>query len=81
MTSAAEAIIVGTNDEATRGSREPFVLEVSVADGAESIRVEADGLGLVLSNGTHWQQRLTREEAWRLAEAIDELATRQVSER
>ncbi len=67
---------MGTNDEATRGSHEPFVLEVSIADGAESIRVEVDRLGLVLSNGTRWQQRLTREEAWRLAEAIDAVATR-----
>ena len=67
---------MGTNDEATRGSHEPLALEVSIASGAESIRVEVDRLGLMLSNGTRWQQRLTREEAWRLAEAIDAVATR-----
>ncbi len=67
---------MGTNDEATRGSREPFALEVSIAGGAESIRIEVDRLGLVLSNGTRWRQRLNREEAWRLADAIDAVATR-----
>ena len=67
---------MGTNDEATRESRAPVSLEVSIADGTESIRVEADRLGLMLSNGTRWQQRLTRDEAWRLAEAIDAVATR-----
>lgn len=66
---------MGTNDEATRGSHEPFVLEVSIANGAETIRIEVDRGGLRISNGTRWQQRLTREEAWRLAEAIDSVAT------
>ncbi len=69
------AIAVVGNDEPT--SEKPgAAIEVSIADGAESIRVEVDRLGLVISNGTRWQQRLTREEAWRLAEAIDAVATR-----
>ncbi len=67
---------MGTNDEATQGSHEPFVLEVSIAAGAETIRVEVDRSGLLIANGTRWQQRLTREEAWRFAEAIDAVATR-----
>ena len=67
---------MGPNDNATRGSHEPFALEVRIADGAESIRIEVDRLGLVLSNGNRWQQRLTREEAWRPAEALDAAATR-----
>ncbi len=47
-----------------------------MAGGAEAIRVEATTDGLLLTNGDRWRQPLTREEAWRLAEAIDELATR-----
>ena len=42
---------MGTNDEATRGSHEPFAIEVSIANGAETIRVEVDRFGLLISNG------------------------------
>lgn len=31
--------------------------------------------GLLLSNGARWRQSQMREEAWRLAEAIDAVAT------
>ena len=55
---------------------DPAAIEVSVAGGAETIRVEATPAGLLLTNGSRWRKPLTREEAWRLAEALDELATR-----
>lgn len=41
----------------------------------ESIVVRVEGREVVLENQAHWLQRLTREEAWRLAEALDEMAT------
>lgn len=56
------------------------VIEVEIAGGRERIYVEADDDGLLLRNEGHWLQRLTREEAWRLAEAIDEAATRSPSQ-
>ncbi len=62
------------NDEATSDTSQT-ALEVSIAAGAETIRVEVDRSGLLISNGSRWDQRLTREEAWRLAEAIDSVAT------
>ena len=49
--------------------------EVPVPEHGEVIRVEARGDEVRLANGTRGEQRLTREEAWRLAEAIDEVAT------
>ncbi len=55
---------------------EPGAIEVPVSGGAETIRVEVTTDGLLLTNGSRWRQSLTREEAWRLAEAVDELATR-----
>ena len=74
------AIAVVGNDEPT--SEEPgAAIEVSIAGGAEAIRIEADRFGLLISNGTRWRQSLTREEAWRLAEAIDQVATRSSNER
>ena len=69
-----EVISVRTNDEATGGSHEPFATVIPVA-GGETIRVEPSRRGITLTNGDRWQQRLTREEAWRLAEAIDAVAT------
>ncbi len=51
-------------------------VEVTVGGGAETIRVQADRAGITLTNGSKWSQTLTREEAWRLAEAIDAVATR-----
>ena len=55
---------------------EPRAIEVAVAGGAETIRVEVTPGALLLSNGSRWRQPLTREEAWRLAEVLDALATR-----
>ncbi len=55
--------------------RDLRAIEVSIGDG-ETIRVEATPSGLLLSNDSRWRQPLTREEAWRLAEAIDCVATR-----
>ena len=49
--------------------------DVPVGQRGEVIRVEARGDEVRLANGTRWEQRLTREEAWRLAEALDEVAT------
>ena len=49
--------------------------DVPVGDRGEVIRVEARDDQVRLANGTRWEQRLTREEAWRLAEALDEVAT------
>ncbi len=57
------------------GERDPHAIEVGVGEGGERIRVERTRSGLRLANGDRWEQRLTLEEAWRLAEAIDELAT------
>ena len=50
-------------------------VEVTVADGAETIRVEPSRDGMTLRNGAKWSQALTRKEAWQLAEAIDAVAT------
>ena len=50
--------------------RDLRAIEVSIGDG-ETICVEATPSGLLLSNDSRWRQPLTREEAWRLAEAID----------
>ena len=60
----------------TTGDSADHVAEVSITDGAQTIRVQVDANGLLISNGTRWQQRLTREEAWRLAEAIEAVASR-----
>ena len=51
------------------------VVEVSISGGNETIRVALRGDGITIDNGDRWRQRLTREEAWRLAEALDEVAT------
>ncbi len=55
--------------------RDPHAIEIDVGEGGESIRVSRTRSGLLLANGDRWEQRLTLEGAWRLAEAIDELAT------
>ena len=51
-------------------------VEVTVAGGAETIRVEPSPRGIMLTNGAKWSQALTRKEAWQLAEAIDAVATK-----
>ena len=51
-------------------------MEVIIAGGSQTIRVVADADGVTLSNGPYWQQRLTRDGALRLAEAIERLASR-----
>ncbi len=58
------------------GNADDLATEILLAGGTEQIRIETAPGGLVLSNGDRWRQPLTREEAWRLAEALDELATR-----
>ncbi len=58
------------------GNTDELAIEILVADGTEKIRIETAPGGLVLSNGDRWRQPLSRDEAWRLAEALDELATR-----
>ena len=55
--------------------RDPRAIVVRVGDRGESIRVSRTRSGLLLASGDRWEQRLTLKEAWRLAEAIDELAT------
>ena len=45
-------------------------VDVLIAGGSQVIRVVADADGVTLSNGAFWQQRLARDEALRLAEAI-----------
>ena len=56
------------------GEQDPRVIEVPVV-GGETIRVEATPSGILLSDDSRWRQPLTDEEAWRLAEAIDRVAT------
>lgn len=51
-------------------------MEVIIAGGSQSIRVVADRDGVTLSNRPYWQQRLTRDEAVRLAAAIERQASR-----
>ncbi len=51
-------------------------MEVSIGRHGETIRVGADDDTVRLSRRGVWEQRITREEAWRLAEAIERVATR-----
>lgn len=51
---------------------------VPLSDGRELV-VELWDEELILSVAGVWEQRLTREEAWELAEALDALATRSPS--
>lgn len=74
MTAREGVVTVAERDEPAAGEHDA-VIEVGIA-GGETIRIEADREGLWLSNADRWEQRLTRQEAWRLAEAIDEAATR-----
>ncbi len=60
----------------TRPGDAEHVIEVSISGGGETIQVVARGDGIAISHGNRWRQRLTREEAWRLAEALDEVATK-----
>lgn len=41
----------------------------------ERLRIRIDHDQVHLENPDQWQQRLSREDAWRLAEALDDLAT------
>lgn len=41
----------------------------------ERLRISVDRDAVQLENPGAWHQRMTREDAWRLAEALDELAT------
>ena len=49
--------------------------EVRIGERGETIRVEARRDAVYLSRRRAWGQRLSREEAWRLAEAIERAAT------
>ena len=51
--------------------------QIDIPIGAEGqvIRVELRDDRVHLSRPGAWDQRLTREEAWRLTEALDELPT------
>ncbi len=60
----------------TRPDDAEHVIDVSIIGGSETIRVAARGDSITIGNRSRWRQRLTREEAWRLAEALDEVATR-----
>ena len=51
-------------------------VDVVIAGGSQTVRVVADAEGVTLSNGANGQQRLTRDEARRLAEAIESQASR-----
>ena len=55
--------------------RDPHAIEIAVGEGDERIRVVRTPSGLLLASGDRWALRLTLAEAWRLAEAIDELAS------
>ncbi len=52
------------------------LIEVPIGKRGEVIRVEGDANSVRLSRLGVWEQRLRREEAWRLAEAIERVATR-----
>ena len=49
-------------------------VQIHFGDGGKAILVSSDGELVVLSAPTR-TVRLTRKEAWRLSEAIDEVAT------
>ncbi len=50
-------------------------IRVDIAGGAQRIWVATDPEGVSITNGAFWQQRLTRDEALRLAEAIERQAS------
>ena len=51
-------------------------IDVAIAGGAQTLRVAVDEEGVTPSNGAFWQQRLSRDEALRLAEALERQASR-----
>ena len=56
-------------------------IDVAIAGGAQTLRVAVDAEGVTLSNGALWQQRLSRDEALRLAEALERQASRAFPQR
>ncbi len=50
-------------------------IRVDIAGGVQRIWVAADAEGVSITNGPFWQQRLTRDEALRLAEALERQAS------
>lgn len=50
-------------------------MRVDIAGGAQRIWVAADAEGVSITNAPYWQQRLTRDEALRLAEALEQQAS------
>ncbi len=57
------------------------VVDVPIGEHGESIRVETRDHDVRISRRGAWEQRLSREEAWRLAEAIETVATAPDDER
>ncbi len=51
------------------------VIEVPIGEQGERIRVESRDDAVRISRASVWEQRISREEAWRLAEALDTVAT------
>ncbi len=51
------------------------VVEVPIGTRGKVIHVETHGDAVRIANPRAWDVRLTREEAWRLAEPIEHVAT------
>ena len=51
------------------------VVDVPIGEHGERIRVEIRDGDVRLSRRGAWEQHLSREEAWRLAEAIERVAS------
>ncbi len=51
------------------------IVDVPIGEHGERIRVETRGEDVRMSRASVWEQRISREEAWRLAEALDTVAT------
>ena len=57
------------------GGNAMAVVDVPIGEHGERIRVETRGEDVRVSRAGVWEQRISREEAWRLAEALDTVAT------
>ncbi len=62
------------SDAGAMTDREPTTITVVIKGCAERILVERTPHGIVLRKPDHWEQRLSLQEAWELAEAIDALS-------
>ena len=52
-----------------------MIVDVGIQQRRSRIRVESEQGGVRLARPGHWEEQLTREEAWELAEALDAVAT------